>query len=185
MLEILELCDGMLYVESERWQCSFGYGEPVKLGLVLEVIPLCEGDESGNECRFVVDAHIIPQPECLDREIVEEAMDLGDASRAGLIRCAYESYGGVPLNIDAVQPAKASCGFSGFVAESCIGSVRSASGEEMEVRRFQDQDEAMRFARDFYAVYASVVFGFIDTVLDNPLRAGGTGWDMIRRMAGR
>lgn len=185
MLDILELCDNMLYVESERWQCSFGHGEPVKLGLVLEVGALCNARESSDDCPFVVDAHIIPQPECMDREIVEEANAWGDASRAGLIRCAYESYGGVPLNIDAVQPAKASCGFSSFVAESSIGSMKAASGEEVEVRRFQDQDEAMRFARDFYAVYASVVFGFIDTVLDNPLRAGGTGWDRIRRMAGR
>jgi hypothetical protein len=182
MLDIIELCDNMLYVESERWQCSLGHGEPVKLGLILESVAL---SEDIHDDRFIVEAHIIPQPECMDREIAEEATTGKDAFRAELIRYAYESYGGVPLNIDAVQPAKASCGFSSFIAESCIGSLRVASGEEVEVRRFQDQGEAMRFARDFYAVYASVVFSFIDTVLDNPLRTGETGWDRIRRMAGR
>jgi hypothetical protein len=53
----------------------------------------------------------------------------------------------------------------------------------METRSFQDLEEAMCFARDFYAVYAPVIFGFIDVVLDNPLRAGGTGWDKIRLMS--
>ncbi|OPY54081.1 MAG: hypothetical protein A4E48_00437 [Methanosaeta sp. PtaU1.Bin060] len=182
MLDIIELCDNMLYVESKRWQCNLGHGEPVKLGLILETVAL---DEDIHDDRFIVEAHIIPQPECIDPEIADEAMAEKDESRAELIRYAYEVYGGVPLNIDAVQPAKASCGFSSFVAESSIGSLRFSSGDEMEVRRFQDQGEAMRFARDFYAVYASVVFGFIDTVLDNPLRVGGTGWDRIRRMAGR
>ncbi|HUI39904.1 MAG TPA: hypothetical protein VLY86_03165 [Methanothrix sp.] len=182
MLEIIELCDTMLYVESERWQCSFGHGDPVKLGLILEIVAL---NKDMRDNSFIVEAHIIPQPEFIDREIAEEALAEKDASGAELIRYTYESYGGVPLNIDAVQPAKASCGFSSFVAESSIGSLKVASGEEVEVRRFLDQGEAMRFARDFYAVYASVVFSFIDTVLDNPLRTGETGWDRIRRMAGR
>jgi hypothetical protein len=35
----------------------------------------------------------------------------------------------------------------------------------------------------FYAVYAPVIFDFIDVVLDHPLRVGGTGWDKIRQMA--
>jgi hypothetical protein len=87
------------------------------------------------------------------------------------------------VNIDAVQPAKASCGFSSFVAESSIRSLKAGSGEEMEARHFHDQEEAMRFARDFYAVYAFVIFSFIDVVLDHPLRAGGTGWDKIKRMS--
>jgi len=182
MLEIIELSDSMLYVESESWQCSFGHGKPVKLGLILETVAL---NEDMHDDRFIVEAHIIPQPEYIDSEIAEEAMADEDASGVDLICYAYESYGGVPLNIDAVQPAKASCGFSSFVAESSIVPMKAASGEEMEVRRFRDQGEAMRFARDFYAIYASVVFNFIDTVLDNPLRAGETGWDRIRRMAGR
>lgn len=43
--------------------------------------------------------------------------------------------------------------------------------------------ETMSFARDFYAVYSPFIFGFIDLVLDHPLRVGGTGWDKIRQMA--
>lgn len=78
------------------------------------------------------------------------------------------------MNIDVVQPAKASCVFSSFVAESSIGSLKVGSGEEMEARHFHDQVEAMRFASDFYAVYAFVLFSFIDVVLGHPLRAGGT-----------
>ena len=45
MLNITELCDRQLYVESDRWQCSFGYGEPVRLGLILEAVDLDEGGE--------------------------------------------------------------------------------------------------------------------------------------------
>ena len=181
MLNILEICDNQLYVESDRWQCSFGYGEPVRLGLVLEAV---ETDEiEGDEYSVFIDACLIPQLEYMDKEIMEEARSEGLETREKQIRYAYENYGGVPVNIDAVQPAKASCGFSSFVADSSISSRKSESGYEMETRSFQDLEEAMCFARDFYAVYAPVIFGFIDVVLDNPLRAGGTGWDKIRLMS--
>jgi hypothetical protein len=181
MLNIFELCDNQLYVESDRWQCSFGYGEPVRLGLVLEAVEMDESE--ADEYSIVIDACLIPQPEYMDKEIREEARSEGLETREKMIRYAYENYVGVPVNIDAVQPAKASCGFSSFVAESNIGSRKSESGYDMEIRRFQDLKEAMCFARDFYAVYAPIIFGFIDVVLDNPLRAGGTGWDKIRQMS--
>ena len=181
MLNIFELCDNQLYVESDRWQCSFGYGEPIRLGLVLEAVEMDESE--GVEYSFVIDACLIPQLEYMDKEIIEEARSEGLETREKQIRYAYENYGGVPVNIDAVQPAKASCGFSSFVADSNISSRKSESGYEMETRSFQDLEEAMCFARDFYAVYAPAIFGFIDVVLDNPLRAGGTGWDKIRLMS--
>ncbi len=180
MLNITELCDRQLYVESDHWQCSFGYGEPVQLGLILEAVDL---DEGGDGYSFVIDACLIPQPEYMDEDILEEARSEGSDTREEQIRYAYECYGGVPVNIDAVQPPKASCGASSFVAESKIKTVIAGTGEEMETRHFQDLQEAMSFARDFYAVYAPVIFGFIDVVLDHPLRARGTGWDKIRQMA--
>ncbi len=185
MLTILELDENIIYVESERWQCDFGYGSPVKLGLVLEAIDLGLGKSDEDEFSFVIDAYLIPQPEYFDDEIVDEARGDGATSREELIRYVYDYYGGVPVNIDAVQPAKASCGFSSFVANSNISSVKGRSGAEIEVRHFLDVGEAMRFARDFYAVYAPVIFGFIDVVLDSPLRTGKTGWDKIRQMAKR
>jgi hypothetical protein len=167
MLTIAELCDRLLYVESDRWQCSFGHGKPVRLGLVLEAVHLGGGERG--EYSFVIDASLVPQPEYLDGEIVEEAKAEGAKSREEQIRYAYECYGG----------------FSSFVAESSIKSRKAGSDEEMEVRHFRDREEAMRFARDFYAVYANVLFGFIDVVLDRPLPAGKTGWDRIRQMAKR
>jgi hypothetical protein len=181
MLNITELSDRQLYVQSDRWQCNFGYGESVKLGLVLEAMDVDEGGEEG--FSYVIDAGLIPQLEFLDVEILQDARSDGLETREDLLRYAYECYGGVPVNIDAVQPAKASCGMSSFVAESSISTVIAETGEEMETRHFQDLGEAMSFARDFYAVYAPVIFGFIDVVLDHPLRVGGTGWDKIRQMA--
>jgi hypothetical protein len=163
MPTIIELCDNQLYVESERWRCSFGYGEPVKLGLVLEAVNM-EGD-GDDGFPFVVYASLIPQPEYLEGELVEEAISEGALCREEQIRYAYERHGGVPVNIDAVQP------------------VKDFAGAEMEVRHFQDLEEAMNFARDFYAVYVPIIFSFIDVVLDNPLPSGGTGWDKIRLMA--
>jgi hypothetical protein len=181
MLAIRDLGDNLLYVESENWNCCFGHGDPVKLGLVLEAIDLGGDDEDG--FSYIIDANLLPQPEYLDEEILAETRCEGIINREEQIRYAYEIYGGVPVNIDAVQPSKSSCGFSSFVAESSIRSMQTESGQAMDVRYFQDLEEAMRFARDFYAVYAPVIFGFIDIVLDNPLRAGGTGWDKIRQMS--
>ncbi|VVB72264.1 Uncharacterised protein [uncultured archaeon] len=181
MLDIRTLSESQLYVESDRWQCNFGHGEPVKLGLVLEAVDTGDGD--GNGYSYVIDASLIPQPESMDREILQEAIEEGRETVEEQIRYAYECYGGVSVNIDAVQPAKASCGFSSFVAESNIRTRIAGTGEEMETRHFQDLEEAICFARDFYAVYAPVIFGFIDMVLDHPQRAGGTGWDKIRQMA--
>lgn len=183
MLNILELDENIIYVESDRWLCDFGYGSPVKLGLVLEAIDL--GAAEDEEFSFVIDARLIPQPEYIDEGIAEGAREEGAQSREELIRYVYDCYGGVPINIDAVQPAKASCGFSSFVADSSISSVKGASGEEIEVRHFHDVEEAIQFARDFYAVYAPVIFGFIDVILDHPIRAGGSGWDKIRKIAKR
>jgi hypothetical protein len=183
MLTILELSENILYVDSKGWQCSFGHGEPVKLGIVLEAIDLGVDPKEGYS--FVIDAHIIPQPDYLDVDILEDATSEGCHDRGEIIRHVYENYGGVPVNIDAVQPAKASCGISSFVAESKINSMSDDYGDEIEVRHFQCLEEAMRFVRDFYAIYASLIFGFIDVILDSPLRAGGTGWDKIRQMARR
>ncbi len=181
MLNITELSDNQIYLHSDLWQCDFGHGEPVKLGLILEAVDLADGGAA--DFSYVVEASLIPKLEYLDDEILEEARSEGLTTDEELLRYAYESYGGVPVNIDAVQPTKASCGMSSFVARGNIGTIVSESGEEIESRRFQDLSEAMSFARDFYAVYASVIFGFIDVVLDHPLRAGGTGWDRIRLMA--
>lgn len=182
MLNILDLSDSQIFLESDRWLCSFGCGEPVKLGLVLEAMDLASDD--GDEFSYVIDASLVPQLEFLDGEILEEAKSEGLGTKEELLRYAYECYGGVPVNIDAVQPPKASCGMSGFVAKSIIQTTKMAgTGEEMETRHFQDLGEAISFARDFYAVYAPIIFGFIDVVLDHPLRAGGTGWDKIRLMA--
>ncbi|MFZ2472467.1 MAG: hypothetical protein WAW52_11060 [Methanothrix sp.] len=181
MLNITNLSERQLYVESDRWQCNFGCGDPVRLGLVLEAVDLDEGIDEG--FTYVIDAGLIPQLDFIDEEILQEARSEGLMTRAELLRYAYECYGGVPVNIDAVQPPKASCGISGFMAESNIRTVIAGTGEEMETRHFLDLGEAMYFARDFYAVYAPAIFGFIDTVLDHPLRAGGTGWDKIRQMA--
>jgi len=181
MLNMIELSDGQLYVDSDRWQCNFGYGEPVKLGLVLEAVDLAPSSEEG--FSYVIDAGLVPQLDFLDEEILEDAKSEGMGTREEILRYAYECYGGVPVNIDAVQPPKASCGMSSFVAKSNIRTIIAGTGEEMETRHFQDLGEAMSFARDFYAVYAPVIFGFIDVVLDHPLRVGGTGWDKIRQMA--
>ncbi len=181
MLNITDLSERQLYVESDSWQCNFGYGEPVRLGLVLEAVDLALSDVE--EFSYVIDAGLIPQFDFLDEEILEEARLDGLETQEELLRYAYECYGGVPVNIDAVQPAKASCGLSGFVANSSISSVIAGTGEEMETRHFLDLGEAMSFARDFYVVYAPVIFGFIDVVLDHPLRVGGTGWDKIRQMS--
>ncbi len=176
MLNITDLSDSLLYVESERWHCDFGQGKPVMLGLVLEAVDLGGIDEHS----FIIDASIVPQPECLEEEIVEQAKAECALTRREIIRYVYECYGGVPVNIDALQPVKASCGFSSFVADSRIGSLKYESGEEMEVRCFENLADAMRFAREFYAPNAQVLFEFIDFVLDHPLRSGGTGWDKIR-----
>ena len=180
MLSQSLLSESQIYIDSERWQCSFGYGEPVKLGMVLEAVDLSSG---GGDFSYVIEASLIPQLECLDGEILEEARAEGLAGAEEMLRYAYECYGGVPVNIDALQPAKASCGMSSFVAESSIDTVVFGTGEVTESRHFQDLGEAISFARDFYAVYAPIIFGFIDVILDNPLRAGGTGWDRIRQMA--
>ncbi|MDD1723423.1 MAG: hypothetical protein LUQ15_08230, partial [Methanothrix sp.] len=68
MLSQSRLSESQIYIESERWQCSFGYGEPVKLGMVLEAVDLSSG---GGDFSYVIEASLIPQLECLDREILE------------------------------------------------------------------------------------------------------------------
>ena len=180
MLSQSQLSESQIYIESGRWQCSFGWGKPVKLGMVLEAVDL---SSEGRDFSYIIEASLIPQLEFLDEEILEEARAEGLNGEEEMLRYAYECYGGVPVNIDALQPAKASCGMSSFVAESSIDMVVTGTGEATESRHFQDLSEAITFARDFYAVYAPIIFGFIDVILDHPLRAGGTGWDKIKQMA--
>lgn len=180
MLSQSQLSESQIYIESERWQCSFGWGEPVKLGMVLEAVDL---SSEGRDFSYIIEASLIPQLEFLDEEILEEARAEGLNGEEEMLRYAYECYGGVPVNIDALQPAKSSCGMSSFVAESSIDTVVTGTGETTESRHFQDLSEAITFACDFYAVYAPIIFGFIDVILDHPLRAGGTGWDKIKQMA--
>ncbi|HWQ18205.1 MAG TPA: hypothetical protein VN455_00385 [Methanotrichaceae archaeon] len=179
MLNILELDDRTIYAENDRWQCNLGAGKPVRLGVIFEAVTISEARnmQSNGSFSVIIESHLIPQPECLDEEVALEADE--DGGREGLIIGVYRLFGGVPVNIDAVQPAKASCGFSSFVADSKIASLNDS---EMEVRCFKDVKEALKFARDFYAIYATGLFGFIDEVLDNPLRSGGTGRDLLRQL---
>jgi hypothetical protein len=177
MPDILELDQNSLYVEDESWQCCPKGGRILKLGVVLEVADLGSGDYP-----FVVDACLIPQPECLHPDLIQEAEDEGAGERDRLISYIYQNYGGVPVNIDALQPAKASCGFSSFVANTAIGSASESPDSDQEVRRFENLEEAMTFARDFYAPYASLLFGFIDVILNQPLRTGINGWKKLADM---
>ena len=181
MLNILELDDRTIYAENDRWQCDLGSGKPVRLGVIFEAIAITDARNAQSNGSFsvIIDSHLIPQPECLDDEVVLEADEDGTGRREGLISGVYRLFGGVPVNIDAVQPAKASCGFSSFVADSKIASLNE---QEMEVRCFKDAKEALKFARDFYAIYATGLFGFIDEVLDNPLRSGETGRDLLKQL---
>ncbi len=179
MFSISEICDNILYIENDIWQCDFGHGKPIKLGLILEAVDLSESD---NNFPYVIDASLIPQLAYMDEDLIAEAAAEGALTQEEKIQYIYESYGGVPINIDALQPPKASCGFSSFVAESSIVLEKRSKDNEIEIRHFQDLEEAMRFAGDFYALYSSHLFSFIDIVLDNPLRAGGTGWDKIKQL---
>ena len=109
MQTVKDISDSILYVENPQWQCSFGHGQPVKLGLVLEAVDLGRSGKSGEDSfSFVIDAYLIPQPEYLDEELLEEAKSEGALTREEQIRYIYECDGGVPVNIDALQPAKAS-----------------------------------------------------------------------------
>lgn len=40
MLNITDPSGSQLYVESDRWQRSFGYSKPVRLGLVRKAVDL-------------------------------------------------------------------------------------------------------------------------------------------------
>ncbi|MEI8003402.1 MAG: hypothetical protein WCG94_03615 [Methanothrix sp.] len=63
-----------------------------------------------------------------------------------------------------------------------FSTVIVGTGEEMEPRHFQDLLVAMSLARDFYAVYAPVIFCFIDVVLDHHYQVDGN-W--LRQGPGR
>jgi len=178
MPEILEIDRNLLYVESKGWECRLKSGQHLSLGVVLEAVDLGSGNYP-----FIVEACLFPAPEYLHSDLLQEAEDEGACTRGELIRYIYENYGGVPVNIDAVQPAKASCGFSSFVANSSIGSWQDSAGTDLEVRRFENLDEAMTFAREFYSPYASLLFMFINAILDRPLRTGISGWDKLSNLA--
>ncbi|HPM26859.1 MAG TPA: hypothetical protein PLD96_05935, partial [Methanothrix sp.] len=70
MLSQSQLSQSQIYIESERWQCSFGWGEPVKLGMVLEAVDL---SPQGRDFSYIIEASLIPQLEFMDEEILEEA----------------------------------------------------------------------------------------------------------------
>ncbi|NYT02367.1 MAG: hypothetical protein GKC10_06405 [Methanosarcinales archaeon] len=177
MAEILYLDHKTLYVEHPRWQCRLGE-RAVKLGMIFEAVVDGRGDYP-----VVVDASLLPQPEELDREIVDQAREEGIEDRKELILEVYRYRGGVPFNVDAIQAPKSSCGFSSFVAETSISAVE-VDGKEMEIRHFPSVEEALQFTRDFYAVYSHGLFTFLDAVLDNPLPGGLTGREKIRSLIG-
>jgi len=177
MATIHDLDEKTLYVEHSRWQYPLG-DRKVKLGMIFEAVVDGEGDYP-----VVVDAYLLPLPEELDQEIVEDAKGEGIEGREELILEVYRQYGGVPFNVDAIQAPKSSCGFSSFVAETSISAVE-VDGKDMEVRHFPSFEEALQFAREFYAVYSHGLFTFLDAVLDNPLPGGRTGRDKIRFLVG-
>jgi len=180
---ILELDEKTLYVEADSWRCDLPGGNTAKLGIVFEAVDLARtgrvpGDE---EYSLIVEAQIVPQPEYLDEEIVLEASEEEVPTRKGIIGDVYRYYGGVPVNIDAAQPARASCGVSSFVTDQVVHGEMTESGMEIEVRPFKSVEDALSFTREFYALAASMVFEFLDWVLDQPL-GRESGWEKIGRL---
>lgn len=178
MVEMASIDGNTIYAEDDRWRCVLD-GRQIKLGIVFEAVLHGYGEYS-----FTVDAQILPQPEFLDREVVDSLGEidcLDDArSRLRLVQEVYRQIGGIPINADAIQPPKSSCGFSSFIAESTITSVECGT----EVRHFRDIQEALKFIREFYAVYAYVIFGFVEEILEMRLASGRTGREMLRMLSG-
>ena len=183
MAEVLQLDGNTLYAEDEDWMVDLGDGSPIGLGIVFEAVDLSGTEGFGDEeYSVVVEAAIVPRPEDLDEEVVLEVSEEESPSRSALVFDVYRHYGGVPVNIDALQPARASCGASAFVADQVVRPEKTASGQTIEVRHFRSVEEALAFTREFYVVMAPIVFKFLDWVLDQPL-GQGTGRDMIRTLA--
>jgi len=203
-INILKLNEHTLYAEDDRWQCRLESGNDndndkcVKLGLIFEAVTVAVGrdldqdldlDLSGgkpwvDEYSVIVEAQIVPQPEYLDEEIIMESSEEETPSREGLIRDVYCYYGGIPVNIDAIQPAKASCGVSSFVTDQEVRGQKTTSGQEIEVRHFKNREDALNFTKQFYVLAAPTVFEFIDWVLDQSLGTDGKlGWDKIRHLS--
>lgn len=182
MVKVFQLDGKTLYAEDDDWQVDLGEGPTVGLGVVFEAIDLAgtEGFED-EEYTVVVGAEIVPRPESLDEEIALEVSEDEDPSRQGLIFDLYRHYGGVPVNIDALQPARASCGASAFVADQIVRGQKTASGQMIEVRHFRTVEDALNFTREFYIFMSPKIFEFLDWVLDQPLGVG-TGWDKMRML---
>lgn len=182
MPSILDLNENTLYAEDERWICHLENDTCINLGIVFEAVDTSESAPGETSYSIVTEAQIIPQPEYLGQDILQQ---IGSAqSREKLILDVYTGYGGVPLNIDVVLPAGASCGASSFLADAMLMSRKSKTGEEIEMRHFRDVENALKFAREYYIISAQVVFDFIDQILDQPINSRGeTGWDKIRELA--
>jgi len=183
MVAIFQLDDKTVYAEDQEWRVELEDGSAVELGVVFEAADLAgtEGFED-EEYSVIVEAEILPRPESLDEEVVLEVSEDEDPSRERLIFDLYRHYGGVPVNIDALQPARSSCGASAFVADQVVRGQKTASGKPIEVRHFRTVEDALTFTREFYIFMSPIIFEFLDWVLDQPL-GGGTGWDKIRRLS--
>jgi len=183
MVEVLQLDGKTLYAEDDDWMVDLGDGAPAGLGIVFEAVDLSGTEGFGDEeYSIVVEAAIVPRPEGLDEEVVLEVSEEESPSRSALAFDVYRHYGGVPVNIDALQPARASCGASAFVADQVVRPEKTASGQMIEVRHFKTVEDALAFTREFYVFMSPIVFEFLDFLLDQPL-GRGTGWDMIRMLA--
>lgn len=181
-VHLLTLDKRTLYAEDDSWRCELEDGSMVDLGIVFEAVDLTASLGFEEEYPFVVGAAIVPRPEALDGEVVLEVSEEESPSRGALVLDLYHHYGGVPINIDALQPARASCGASAFVADQVVRPEKTASGQTIEVRHFRSVEDALAFTREFYVFISSIVFEFLDYLLDQPL-GRGTGWDMIKRLA--
>ena len=181
-VHLLSLDKRTLYAEDDGWRCELEDGSRVGLGIVFEAVDLTASLGSEEAYPFVVEAAIVPRPEALDGEVVLEVSEEESPSRERLIFDVYRHYRGVPINIDALQPARASCGASAFVADQVVRPEKTASGQTIEVRHFRSVEDALAFTREFYVFISPIVFEFLDHLLDQPL-GQGTGWDMIRRLA--
>ncbi len=183
MVAVLQLDEKTLYAEDEAWECEMEDGSTVGLGIVFEAVDL-KGSEGFEEEEYsvIVEAEIVPRPESLDEEVILEVSEEENPSRESLIFDLYRHHGGVPVNIDALQPARASCGASAFVADQVVRSQKTASGQTIEVRHFRSVEDALQFTREFYAFMAAIVFEFLDWVLGQPLGIG-TGWDKMRMLS--
>ena len=167
---------GQIAFTNPHWKAGLDDKE-VNLALICETYDLQDIEEGHEKDVYpvVMECSVLVHPKHMAKKYKAEASRSSDGDS---IFDIFRYGGGIPVS-DFLEGTKGQAKSS--VDNELHSQKHATFGNEIKVRHFRNEDDAIQYADDVYKHNANALFGLIGFKLDQPVnRMGTTGWEIIK-----